>query len=207
MKSLATCQHITQLSLSGNHIGASGKHLADAINSWGDAPSLEELYLENCSIPEESCCKILKSLATCQHITKLSLNGNHIGASGKHLADAINSWGDAPSLEELYLENCSIPEESCCEILKSLATYQHITELSLNGNHIGASGKHLADAINSWGDAPSLEELYLSKSLHSRKSFVLGELSFARMPSRQYCLKVNKLHCWNCRPELVNCGQ
>ena len=45
------------------------------------------------------------------------------------------------------------------------------------------------------------------KSLHSRKSFVLGELSFARMPSRQYCLKVNKLHCWNCRPELVNCGQ
>ena len=46
-----------------------------------------------------------------------------------------------------------------------------------------------------------------SKSLHSRKSFVLGELSFAGMPSRQYCLKVKKLHCWNCRPELVNCGQ
>ena len=50
-------------------------------------------------------------------------------------------------------------------------------------------------------------ELLGCKSLHSRKSFVLGELSFARMPSRQYCLKVNKLHCWNCRPELVNCGQ
>ena len=37
----------------------------------------------------------------------------------------------------------------------------------------------------------------ICKSLHSRKSFVLGELSFARMPSRQYCLKVNKVHCWN----------
>ena len=36
------------------------------------------------------------------------------------------------------------------------------------------------------------------KSLHSRKSFVLGELSFARMPSRQYCLKVNKV------PEATN---
>ena len=35
------------------------------------------------------------------------------------------------------------------------------------------------------------------KSLHSRKSFVLGELSFARMPSRQYCLKVNKVHSCN----------
>ena len=46
-----------------------------------------------------------------------------------------------------------------------------------------------------------------SKSLHSRKSFVLGELSFARMPSRQYCLKVNKVHSCNWRSELVNCGQ
>ena len=46
-----------------------------------------------------------------------------------------------------------------------------------------------------------------SKSLHSRKSFVLRELSFARMPSRQYCLKVNKVHSCNWWPELVNCGQ
>ena len=161
LKSLATCQHITHLSLNGNHIGASGKYLADAISNWGDAPSLELLYLENCSIPEDSCSEILKSLATCQHITKLSLSGNHIRASGKYLADAISNWGDAPSLELLYLENCSIPEDSCSEILKSLATCQHITHLCLNRNHIGGSGKHLADAINSWGDAPSLEELYL----------------------------------------------
>ena len=161
LKSLATCQHITILSLTGNHIGASGKHLADAINNWGDAPLLETLNLNNCSIREDSCCEILKSLATCQHITHLGLDGNHIGASGKHLADAINNWGDVPSLEQLYLYNCSIPEESCCEILKSLATCQHITILSLSGNHIGASGKHLADAINNWGDAPLLELLYL----------------------------------------------
>ena len=161
LKSLATCQHITELSLTGNHIGASGKHLADAINNWGDAPLLEQLYLYNCSIPEDSCCEILKSLATCQHITYLSLTGIHIGASGKHLADAINNWGDAPLLEQLYLHNCSIPEDSCCEILKSLATCQRITYLSLTGNHIGASGKHLADAINNWGDAPLLEKLYL----------------------------------------------
>ena len=56
-------------------------------------------------------------------------------------------------------------------------------------------------------DFDSYQFIDICKSLHSRKSFVLGELSFARMPSRQYCLKVNKLHCWNCRPELVNCGQ
>ena len=50
-------------------------------------------------------------------------------------------------------------------------------------------------------------ELYWSKSLHSRKSFVLGELSFARMPLRQYCLSMNKVRCWNWSPELVKCRQ
>ena len=45
------------------------------------------------------------------------------------------------------------------------------------------------------------------KSLHSRKSFVLGELSFARMPSRQYCLKMNRVHSCNWQPELVHCTQ
>ena len=33
----------------------------------------------------------------------------------------------------------------------------------------------------------------LCKSLHSRKSFVLGELSFARMPSRQFEGEQNSL--------------
>ena len=48
---------------------------------------------------------------------------------------------------------------------------------------------------------------YLWESLHSRRSFVLGELSFARMPSRQYCLSMNKLHCYNWSPELVKCSR
>ena len=47
----------------------------------------------------------------------------------------------------------------------------------------------------------------LCKSLNSRKSFVLGELSFARMPSRHYCLKMNRVHSCNWRPELVKCSQ
>ena len=49
--------------------------------------------------------------------------------------------------------------------------------------------------------------LVYSKSLNSRKSFVLGELSFARMPLRDYCLKMNRVHSCNWRPELVKCSQ
>ena len=164
-KSLTTCQHITELDLSVNHVGASGKYLANAIRNWGDAPSLKTLYLENCSIPEESCCEIVKSLTTCQHITELDLSGNDVGASGKYLAEAIGNWGDVPSLKTLYLENCSLPEGSCCEILKSLTTCQHITHLSLSGNYVGASGKYLAKAITNWGDVPSLKALYLKNCL------------------------------------------
>ena len=39
------------------------------------------------------------------------------------------------------------------------------------------------------------------------KSFVLGELSFTRMPSRQHCLRGNRIHCYNWWPELVKCSQ
>ena len=45
------------------------------------------------------------------------------------------------------------------------------------------------------------------KSLHCRKCIVVTELSFARMPSRQYCLSMNKLLCYNWSPELVKCSQ
>ena len=37
----------------------------------------------------------------------------------------------------------------------------------------------------------------------SGSSIVLGELSFARMSSRHYCLKFNALHCWNWSPHVI----
>ena len=67
--------------------------------------------------------------------------------------------------------------------------------------------KVLTYFVLSYPESISLSTLKSCKSLHSRKSFVLGELSFARMPSRQYCLKMNRVHSCNWWPELVNCGQ
>ena len=49
-------------------------------------------------------------------------------------------------------------------------------------------------------DHSQLEMLFTAQnvtSLHSRKSIVVTKLSFARMPSRQYRLSMNKLHCYN----------
>ena len=48
---------------------------------------------------------------------------------------------------------------------------------------------------------------YHWNSLTAGSSFVVTELSFARIPSRQYCLNMNRLHCYNWSPELVKCRQ
>ena len=41
----------------------------------------------------------------------------------------------------------------------------------------------------------------------SQKSLVLGELSFASMPSSCNCMKMNGIQFWNCLPKLVHCSQ
>ena len=161
LKSLAACKHMKVLDLQHSYMGVAGHTLAESIRSWGDDQQLEELYLWDCSIPEEAWSNILKSLATCKHIEVLDLRGNHIGAAGHDLAESIRSWGDDPPLEILALFNCSIPEEAWPDILKFLATCKHMKVLDLQHSYIGAAGHTLAESIRSWGDDPPLETLYL----------------------------------------------
>ena len=49
--------------------------------------------------------------------------------------------------------------------------------------------------------------LVLWKSLRSRRSFVVTELSFSRMSSRQHSLNLNTLYCWSCWTHVVKCNQ
>ena len=201
LRTLTNCRNLEHLILSGNYVGDSGKYLAEAINNWGDAPSLQLLYLKNCSIPEESCTEILRTLTNCRNLQNLILSGNHVGDSGKYLAEAINNWGYLPSLQTLYLENCSIPEKSCNEILRTLTKCQNLQGLVLSGNHIGDSGKYLAEAINNWGDVPTLQILYLEncsitiaewcKILESFRS-VIGQQILPKL--NNLVLSRNKLH-------------
>ena len=39
------------------------------------------------------------------------------------------------------------------------------------------------------------------------KSFVMGELSFARMSLSCNCMKMNEIQFYNCLPKLVHCSQ
>ena len=49
------------------------------------------------------------------------------------------------------------------ELVQSLSTCRHLTELNLGENDLNEAGHQLAQSIRSWGDDPPLQELHLSK--------------------------------------------
>ena len=130
---------------------------------WGEDPPLEKLYLDNCSILEDHCSTILQSLHTCIHLKVLSMDGNGVGTAGNILAKSIKMWGEDPPLEKLYLDNCSIPEDHCSTILQSLHSCIHLTDLSMTGNNVGATGRFLAESIKQLGSNPPLQTLRLRR--------------------------------------------
>ena len=189
---LKICREMCEISIRNVMLGNIAYLIPKAGTSW-DSSLLEVLHLDNCSIPGEICCEIMKSLAMCQHITHLSLAENHVGTSGRYLAKAIFNWEDAPLLERLYLDNCSMQEDSCCEILKSFATCKHITHLDLSGNYIGTAGKYLVQAIINWGDTPLLEELYLEKCSIPKEECCKLLRSLTNLIRQQRLRKLSKL--------------
>ena len=168
--SLITCTNLTALSLSENTVGKYGHQLANSIRQWGDNPPLQELFLENCSILEDSCGEMVDSFVTCRNLTRLNLSENNVGKYGHQFANSIRQWGDNPPLKELALENCSIPEDSCGEIVDSLVTCKKLTTLNLSENTVGKYGHQFANSIRQWGDNPPLKELYLYNCLISEDS-------------------------------------
>ena len=103
----------------------------------GPNPSLQELHLENCSLPEEVCCDLMKSARKCTNLKGLNLTGNVVGKAGKCIADVIENLRLDTQLESLYLKNCSMPDNIWINLLKSLSTCRNIGYLDLSGHKIG----------------------------------------------------------------------
>ena len=135
------------------------------MRQWGDNPPLRALALKSCLIPEDSCGEIVESLVTCRNLTTLVLSQNPVGKYGHQLADSMRQWGDNPPLQVLALENCSIPEDSCGEIVESLVTCRNLTTLVLSQNPVGKYGHQLAHSMRQWGDNPPLRALGLKSCL------------------------------------------
>ena len=155
LQSLHSCTHLTALNMAENNIGAAGNI------QWGFNPPLQQLSLNKCSITEEVCGKIMKSLETCKNLKTIDLSFNTVGESACQLAKSIRQWGDNPLLQQLVLRNCSISEQYWSEIFNSLGTCNNLTHIGLSFNTVGESGHQLAQSIRQWGDNPPLQQLGL----------------------------------------------
>ena len=161
IKFLSRCKHLTHIDMSNNILDTSAQHLAKSIRSWGDKPALQVLCLYNCSLTATASLELVQSLSSCRHLTVLDLAENKIGEAGHQLAQSIKSWGDEPPLQKLSLHNCSLTATAPLELVQSLSSCRHLTELDLGENKIGEAGHQLAQSIKSWGDEPPLQKLYL----------------------------------------------
>ena len=132
--SLSTCRELTVLNLGQNKLGEAGHQLAQSIRSWGEKPPLQKLLLYYCSFTEAASLALVQSLSTCRQLTALDLRGNSLGEAGHQLAQSIISWGEKPSLQKLYLHNCSLTEPASLALVQSLSTCRELTVLNLGKN-------------------------------------------------------------------------
>ena len=157
----STCKYLWQLVLSRNVIGDAGLKLAESIRSWGENAPLKELVLIKCSMSERVWTEILQSLSSCNNLSLLDLSNNAIGEAGHHLTQLIKFWGDNMPLNKLFLENCSLPEKVCTELLQSLSSCKELSHLNLSDNKIGEAGNYLVQLVSSCGDKAPLQYLNL----------------------------------------------
>ena len=136
-KSLSACKNLTHLSLSVNTLGDGGHHLAHTITSWGPVTPLQKLYLRDCEMSQDASVDVIKSLSACKHLTDLCLEGNTLGDGGHHLADTITACRADPTLQELWLTDCKMPQDASVDVIKSLSSCKHLTRLDLSGNTLG----------------------------------------------------------------------
>ena len=106
---LQACSCLSHLDVSQNRLDISGSLLARTIKSWGPNLLLKNLNFEDCCMPEDVWSQVLLSLSNCLELTHLNLSCNGLGVTGRDISESIRSWGNEPKLQQVILEDCSMP--------------------------------------------------------------------------------------------------
>ena len=154
---LFVCKKLTHLIVSRNSLGKAGRALVRSIRMWGPDPPLQVLQLDQCFMTEDTWGDLIRHLYRCKHITHLDSSYNRLGDTAEYLGMSISHWGYQPPLQKLDLSYCSMSAEACDDLFNSLTLCTRLTYLDLSGNMVGETGRHLAEAIKSWGEDPPLE--------------------------------------------------
>ena len=162
LKYLSKYRHLTHLNLNGNRLAKGGMHIADMVDRLDVYSPLQLLYLRNCSIPTDTLQEILKSLKKCKQLIHLDLGGHNLESVAEHLVQLIRSFRVDQPLQTLLLQDCSIQEKECTEMLQYLSEFRHLTNLNLIGNMLGKGGIHIVEMIERTGLDSPLQSLYLN---------------------------------------------
>ena len=113
--------------------GVECDHLAepDVFNLSENAQSIR---LSRCKLPCKVLSYMLQQMSHCKQLRTLYLERITLDKIGLHLVRAIRSWGDNPPLQLLDLDSCALSGNVCAELLQSLSTCKHLTELNLSRN-------------------------------------------------------------------------
>ena len=104
------CPTLTDLTVSGSHLGDDGwRLLALAIGSSKNK-SLRKVYLSGCNISDEGSVDIITSLSLHPHLQNLWWNGNRLSTKGC-MALATLLRCSATKLKCLYLDSNEINDE------------------------------------------------------------------------------------------------
>ena len=161
LKYLSEFRHLTHLSLNGNKVGKWGTYMVEMIDNLKSDLQLQSLDLRGCSIPSNMCGEILKCLKKCKQLTYLDLGEQSLEQEGIYLVDLIKNLGEDPPLQQLNLEDCSIPEVECTEMLEYISKYRHLTHLNLSGNKVGKGGMYIVQMMDNLGLDLQLKLLYV----------------------------------------------
>ena len=157
-------------------LGEDGHLVSDFIKCQGDNPLLQRIDLSGHSMHLEKTIEFPQFISTCKYLTHIDLSNTSLDDAASYLAESIRSWGDHPLLQVLSLHSCSLTAAASLELVQSLSSCKHLTELQLGENKLHEAGHQLAQTIRSWGDEPPLQKLNLYNcSLTTTASFELAQ--------------------------------
>ena len=104
-----------------------GEFVEQAISSKGDMALLQKLRFVSCNYPEYAWSILFSCLSICKKLTHLIVSRNSLYEAGAELANSIKCWGTDSPLQVLQLDQCQMPEDTWCDLVRSLFTCKQIT--------------------------------------------------------------------------------
>ncbi|XP_059411613.1 NLR family CARD domain-containing protein 3-like [Carassius carassius] len=132
-------EHLKELDLSGNNLGASGGNMLSDLLNDPDC-KLEKLKLRDCGVTYKGCAALTSALrSNPSHLTELDLSGNKLRSSTMNLlSDLLKDLHC--KLKILWLGKCGVTYEGCAALASALRSNpSHLTELYLTGNKLRVS--------------------------------------------------------------------